>query len=845
MPMKIATKRIPNIYELFYDKQGNLLSSPDVISFKAQDNYANVLLINLEDGIEDNELVLINFTPKNAVINYTTHWFYVRPLKKIREYIIEGENAPRTFSTYLYEVPRIVLNNYVRNTTVENEITIVKRYGLNNLGVFNNYSDLNNEHQANIEMFNSNGFAYVLNDEYIGSVLHKRGYYQVIEVSNNVYGWSLRSNIMNYGLEQKQYEVKTAITEAGYANVDNVPNVEGTVVEALWRDLTSVIDDTIDLSDRLDSVEDDLTQLDGRVDTHIEEFDKLELLGVKNLGGPDLDTTTDLGDGVYRLYNSGGITFDYNVYSGEFIINGTSTTVVGTTLFKIPENNQYMISYIAVSGTLSNGTLTFFANPPYRSIMRQRNENVNKQAPLTTETHNAFDYEISSGTTFHDYRFKLQIEKGWDVSPYTVPLQPIIYHETKYLEDEINSHTGNKNNPHEVTAEQVDTYVKTAIDNKDTNTLQEAKDYTYSQVEIDNKDTAIMNKANNLENANMFKDVNYNNVNGVLTFTRYDDTTKEIDLPLELLVESGYYDEVANELVLVLANGSEIRIPVGNLLTDLDAHNIRFNGSGTNYLTAKTEVESAVKELDTRVKTNADNVALKVSTNDIVNDLVSTDVDKPLSANQGKVLNDTTAKLAVSNVFTQPQQVPNATLAQHTTNLSQVETMFEMFKQQLRGYNLAIPDLEGKEYLGNGVYRLIDDWGITIDYNVFNGYHIVNGQPTGDHTIYYIDEITMDIQQGLSYYVKYEYISGSTNGFNSAFNYRTYTTPTLITLNQENGNSFLVDYEPSLTAGIRTDMKTNHIYDNLTFKVQVEKGDTATPYTVPGQIPQYKIVGEE
>ena len=86
----------------------------------------------------------------------------------------------------------------------------------------------------------------------------------------------------------------------------------------------------------------------------------------------------------------------------------------------------------------------------------------------------------------------------------------------------------------------------------------------------------------------MFKDVVYNNVNGVLTFTRYDDTTKEIDLPLELLVESGYYDEVTNELVLVLANGSEIRIPVGNLLTDLDAHNIRFNGSGTNYLTAKT-----------------------------------------------------------------------------------------------------------------------------------------------------------------------------------------------------------------------------------------------------------------
>ena len=197
------------------------------------------------------------------------------------------------------------------------------------------------------------------------------------------------------------------------------------------------------------------------------------------------------------------------------------------------------------------------------------------------------------------------------------------------LEEGLSSHITDLNNPHGVTAEQVDTYVKTTIDlkdadtleeakdftysrtvidNKDANTLQEAKDYTYSKVEIDNKDTAIMNKANNLENANMFKDVNYNNVNGILTFTKYDDITKEIDLPLELLVESGYYDEVTNELVLVLANGSEIRMPVGNLLTDLDAHNIRFNGSGTNYLTAKTEVESAVKELDTRVKTNTDRI---------------------------------------------------------------------------------------------------------------------------------------------------------------------------------------------------------------------------------------------
>lgn len=376
------------------------------------------------------------------------------------------------------------------------------------------------------------------------------------------------------------------------------------------------------------------------------------------------------------------------------------------------------------------------------------------------------------------------------------------------------------------------TYDRDTIDNKDTEVLQEAKDYTYSQVEI------VMNKENNLEDANMLKDVVYNNVNGVLTFTRYDDTTKEIDLPLELIVTSGYYDEVANELVLVLANSSEIRIPVDNLLTDLDAHNIRFNGSGTNYLVNKNDVESAVKELDTRVKNNADNVALKVNTSDIVDNLNSTDTNKPLSANQGKVLNDTTAKLAVSNVFTQPQQVPNATLPQHTTNLSQVETMFEMFKRELRGYNLLMPDLTGKEYLGNGIYRLYNERGITIDYNIYNGEYNINGDPT---TTFAFDLI--DILPNTEYTVSYIAVSGSIMGGG----FRIYITPpyttVILQLNEhvDIQNTFITTTQDLL----RFEFVLGRTFDNYTFKLQLEKGDTATPYTVPGQIPQYKIVGEE
>src|SRR5690625_1180363 len=127
--------------------------------------------------------------------------------------------------------------------------------------------------------------------------------------------------------------------------------------------------------------------------------------------------------------------------------------------------------------------------------------------------------------------------------------------------------------------------------------------------------------------------------------------------------------------------------------------------------------------------------------------------------NKDTAIIDTTAKLAESNVFTQPQQVPNATLPQHTTNLSQVETMFEMFKQQLRGYNLAMPDLEGKEYLGNGVYRVYNINGITIDYNVYNGIWTINGTSSA-----ITQEILFNIETNTEYTLSYIAVSGTLTG---------------------------------------------------------------------------------
>ena len=60
--------------------------------------------------------------------------------------------------------------------------------------------------------------------------------------------------------------------------------------------------------------------------------------------------------------------------------------------------------------------------------------------------------------------------------------------------------------------------------------------------------------------------VAYTPENGHLTFFRHDGSSFYLDLPLELIVDGGYYDELNQKVVLVLANGDEIKIPIGDIL---------------------------------------------------------------------------------------------------------------------------------------------------------------------------------------------------------------------------------------------------------------------------------------
>lgn len=82
------------------------------------------------------------------------------------------------------------------------------------------------------------------------------------------------------------------------------------------------------------------------------------------------------------------------------------------------------------------------------------------------------------------------------------------------------------------------------------------------------------------------KNVTYNAETGVISFIKNDNSKIDIDLPLELLVESGIYDEGNKQIVLTLANGNVINIPLSDLLDDL------YTKSEVDEMVAKLENEN-------------------------------------------------------------------------------------------------------------------------------------------------------------------------------------------------------------------------------------------------------------
>src|SRR5690554_2414416 len=146
---------------------------------------------------------------------------------------------------------------------------------------------------------------------------------------------------------------------------------------------------------------------------------------------------------------------------------------------------------------------------------------------------------------------------------------------------------------------------------------------------------------------------------------------------------------------------------------EIDADDIPFDGSGTNYLVGETEVESAVKELDTRVKTNADDIALKVNTSDIADNLTTDDATRVLSAKQGKLLSESVNDLLDNEVIqgviaTDIENKLNAKEQEYAPRLSKVEK--DLIYQSPLQTNIG-------ERITKPVITFIDDDGHVDVYN--------------------------------------------------------------------------------------------------------------------------------
>lgn len=119
---------------------------------------------------------------------------------------------------------------------------------------------------------------------------------------------------------------------------------------------------------------------------------------------------------------------------------------------------------------------------------------------------------------------------------------------------DLQAHRDDRANPHQVDKTQV------GLSNAD-NTADANKPLSFPQRE------AMDEMRNDLETKinKHIKNVAYDTATATFTFTFEDDTTAEIDTPIEHAVKSGHFDPVANELILVLISGEEIHIPAARL----------------------------------------------------------------------------------------------------------------------------------------------------------------------------------------------------------------------------------------------------------------------------------------
>lgn len=292
------------------------------------------------------------------------------------------------------------------------------------------------------------------------------------------------------------------------------------------------------------------------------------------------------------------------------------------------------------------------------------------------------------------------------------------------VQEELNSHLRDYNNPHRVTPSQIgavsyDTYAS-HVNNKDNphqvtpdqiglgevnNTSDLNKPISLlTQAAID----ALENKINQISEAihgdKMIVSISWVRETCTLTFGFSDGTDLEVVFPIASIFESMAWDNDNNELVFTLPDGTEQRVRIDNMVT-------AYTGYSTNtietevdgeYIKASVKTNSIdgtklVENINLRgtpttttqpVADNTENIATtKFVKSQVVDNLTSDDTNRPLSANMGKILDG--EKTTIQDVL---YIIENTPLLNIVDNLTSNDTYSALSANMGRQLNLIKAD---------------------------------------------------------------------------------------------------------------------------------------------------------
>lgn len=212
------------------------------------------------------------------------------------------------------------------------------------------------------------------------------------------------------------------------------------------------------------------------------------------------------------------------------------------------------------------------------------------------------------------------------------------------------NHSTATNNPHGVTAAQI------GLGNVNNTSDADKPVSIATQRVIDQINEAIADIMHTIGDGNLISSVDWDNNSCTLIFTFRNGDEMDVVIPIIDIFNGLYFDESTKEFVFILPDGSEKRISIGSLVT------IYTGSTSTN---AKTVVSDGIitvtvlpnsitgDELVANINLRGEpttstqpvsNKSTKIATtefvkNQVVDNVNSSDVDRPLSANMGKWLN--------------------------------------------------------------------------------------------------------------------------------------------------------------------------------------------------------------